>query len=218
MTALLLLMPGTPMLFQGQEFGASTPFLYFADHQAELAAAVQRGRAEFVAQFPSLASPEAQASLPLPHDPSTFERCKLELGGTAARTHARLHRGSDRAAPRRTPPSPAARAGASTARCSGPRRSCCGSAAPDDAGERLLIVNLGADDRQSGVSRAAAGAASRDADGRCSGRASIRPTAAPGRLTSSAARGWRIPGHSAIVLSADELRSRQMAVIEQTRR
>ena len=37
MTALLLLAPGTPMLFQGQEFAATTPFLYFCDHQAELA-------------------------------------------------------------------------------------------------------------------------------------------------------------------------------------
>src|SRR5262249_20240422 len=32
MTALFLLAPGTPMLFQGQEFAASSPFLYFADH------------------------------------------------------------------------------------------------------------------------------------------------------------------------------------------
>src|SRR5260370_12412414 len=37
MTALLLLAPGTPMLFQGQEFGASSPFLFFADHTKELA-------------------------------------------------------------------------------------------------------------------------------------------------------------------------------------
>ncbi len=37
MTALLLLAPGTPMLFQGQEFAASAPFVYFADHRPELA-------------------------------------------------------------------------------------------------------------------------------------------------------------------------------------
>ena len=42
MTALLLLLPGTPLLFQGQEFGASAPFLYFADHRPDLAAAVAR--------------------------------------------------------------------------------------------------------------------------------------------------------------------------------
>ena len=77
MTALLLLMPSTPMLFQGQEFGASSPFLYFADHTGELAEAVRKGRAEFITQFPSLATEESQASMPAPHDPATFERCKL---------------------------------------------------------------------------------------------------------------------------------------------
>jgi maltooligosyltrehalose trehalohydrolase len=79
MTALLLLGPATPMLFQGQEFGASTPFLYFADLPSELAKQMRSGRAEFLAQFPSLASTDAQAALPDPADRLTFERCKLDL-------------------------------------------------------------------------------------------------------------------------------------------
>jgi maltooligosyltrehalose trehalohydrolase len=78
MSALFILMPGTPLLFQGQEFGASAPFLFFADHRPELAAAVQKGRAEFLSQFPSLASPEMQRRLPPPHDPRTFERAILD--------------------------------------------------------------------------------------------------------------------------------------------
>ncbi|HEY0304166.1 MAG TPA: malto-oligosyltrehalose trehalohydrolase, partial [Longimicrobiales bacterium] len=78
LTALQLLMPGTPMLFQGQEFAASTPFLYFADHKPELAKAVKRGRFGFLEQFPSLASPDVQATLADPADPATFERCKLD--------------------------------------------------------------------------------------------------------------------------------------------
>jgi maltooligosyltrehalose trehalohydrolase len=65
------------MLFQGEEFGATAPFLYFADHKPELAKAVQEGRAEFVKQFPSLTSAAVQAHLPAPHDPATFEKCKL---------------------------------------------------------------------------------------------------------------------------------------------
>ena len=77
-TALLLLLPSTPMLFQGQEFGSSAPFLYFAHHTGGLAKAVQEGRASHVRQFPSIASDEAQASLPVPHDRSTFDRCKLQ--------------------------------------------------------------------------------------------------------------------------------------------
>jgi maltooligosyltrehalose trehalohydrolase len=79
MTALMLLAPGTPMLFQGQEFAASSPFLFFADHNEELAPLVRKGRAEFLAQFDSIATPEAQAILDDPCDERTFDRSKLDL-------------------------------------------------------------------------------------------------------------------------------------------
>jgi maltooligosyltrehalose trehalohydrolase len=93
MTALLLLAPATPMLFQGQEFGASTPFLYFADHKPELAAAVRQGRSEFVSQFPSIATPEVQSLLSNPADRDTFERCKLDHAERLRNTkHYDLHR------------------------------------------------------------------------------------------------------------------------------
>ena len=62
LTALLLLGPATPMLFQGQEFAASSPFLYFADHHGALADQVRKGRAEFLAQFPSIATAEVDAA------------------------------------------------------------------------------------------------------------------------------------------------------------
>jgi maltooligosyltrehalose trehalohydrolase len=78
MTALLLLGPGTPMLFQGQEFAASSPFLFFADHRGKLGTQIRKGRAEFLAQFPSLATPELQERLADPADIKTFERCKLD--------------------------------------------------------------------------------------------------------------------------------------------
>jgi maltooligosyltrehalose trehalohydrolase len=79
MTALMLLGPGTPMLFQGQEFASSAPFLFFADHVPELARLVRKGRAEFLTQFPSLAGPEMQALLADPANRATFERCKLDF-------------------------------------------------------------------------------------------------------------------------------------------
>jgi len=79
MTALLLLSPGTPMLFQGQEFAASSPFNFFADHDPELAKLVSAGRVEFLSQFRSLADPQMKAVFAKPHDPATFERCKLDL-------------------------------------------------------------------------------------------------------------------------------------------
>ena len=78
MTALVLLLPSTPMLFMGQEFAASAPFHYFADHEPDLAARVSRGRAEFLAQFRSIATRETRTRLPDPGARETFERCKLD--------------------------------------------------------------------------------------------------------------------------------------------
>ena len=77
-TALLLLGPATPMLFQGQEFASSSPFLFFADHEPGLAAQVAAGRADFLSQFPSLHTPEALSALTKPHAAETFERCRLD--------------------------------------------------------------------------------------------------------------------------------------------
>jgi maltooligosyltrehalose trehalohydrolase len=84
MTALLLLGPQVPMLFQGQEFGASSPFLYFADHTPELMEQVRRGREDFLSQFQSIASWGKVATLPDPGDPATFERSKLDHGERAS--------------------------------------------------------------------------------------------------------------------------------------
>jgi maltooligosyltrehalose trehalohydrolase len=93
MTALTLLAPGTPMLFQGQEFASSKPFVYFADHNKELNALVKKGRTEFLTQFRALVQPEAQALVPDPGDPATFERCKLDIAERKTHTAAyALHR------------------------------------------------------------------------------------------------------------------------------
>lgn len=79
MTTLLLLGPGTPLLFQGQEFAASTPFLYFADHKPELARLVKKGRAEFLRQFRRLDHPGLADEILDPEDRATFEQCKLDF-------------------------------------------------------------------------------------------------------------------------------------------
>jgi maltooligosyltrehalose trehalohydrolase len=79
MTALWLLMPGTPMLFQGQEFASSSPFLFFGEHNPDLARLVHEGRRRFLSQFPALARPEMQAALPSPADPAVFAACKLNF-------------------------------------------------------------------------------------------------------------------------------------------
>jgi maltooligosyltrehalose trehalohydrolase len=77
-TALFLLAPGTPMLFQGQEFGSSRPFLYFADHEQAVAETIREGRASFLRQFPSIADPEVQRRLADPSEWTTYERSKLD--------------------------------------------------------------------------------------------------------------------------------------------
>ena len=93
LTALLLLGPGTPMLFQGQEFAASSPFCFFADLTGELARLTCQGRAAFLAQFPNLAHPDMQARLPNPTDSQTFADSKLDLSERQRHTEMyTLHR------------------------------------------------------------------------------------------------------------------------------
>lgn len=83
LTALLLLGPQTPMLFQGQEFASSSPFLFFADHKPDIAELVRKGRAQFLGQFASLRGEQIQALFSNPDDPETFLRCKLDHGERA---------------------------------------------------------------------------------------------------------------------------------------
>jgi maltooligosyltrehalose trehalohydrolase len=151
MTALLLLGPATPMLFQGQEFNSSAPFVYFADHEPELAKLVRAGRHEFLAQFPSLDSEESRAAVPDPGALATFESCKLDLGEREKHAAAyALHR--DLLRLRRSDPVLARRAGSGAPRLDG---AVLGEASfvlrffggEGDTEDRLLIVNLGNDQR-----------------------------------------------------------------------
>lgn len=146
-TALTLLMPGTPMLFQGQEFAASAPFLYFADHKPDLAKLVKSGRADFVSQFPAIGQSPTRDLLPDPADPETFARCKLDLTERArhAEVHA-LHR--DLLALRRDDPVfRAQRPRGVDGAVLGPEAFVLRyfGDAGDAGGDRLLLVNLGLD-------------------------------------------------------------------------
>jgi maltooligosyltrehalose trehalohydrolase len=78
MTTLLLLGPGTPMLFQGQEFASSAPFQYFADCADDLKELVRKGRKKFVSQWRSIRMPEMLECLDDPCSRAAFERCKLD--------------------------------------------------------------------------------------------------------------------------------------------
>jgi maltooligosyltrehalose trehalohydrolase len=72
---LMLLGPGTPMLFQGEEFCASSPFPFFADHKGGLAENVERGRNEHLSQFKDL----DLKTVPPVCDSATFLKSKLKL-------------------------------------------------------------------------------------------------------------------------------------------
>lgn len=76
--ALMMLAPGTPMLFQGEEYDAKTPFLYFADHDERLARDVRRGRREFLGQFPSLRDAHTRGAIADPSARETFTKSKLD--------------------------------------------------------------------------------------------------------------------------------------------
>ncbi|NVJ27540.1 malto-oligosyltrehalose trehalohydrolase [Myxococcus sp. AM011] len=74
MSALLLLSPYTPLLFMGQEWNASTPFLYFTDHNEELGRLVTEGRRKEFAGFARFAGEE----VPDPQSEATFARSRLD--------------------------------------------------------------------------------------------------------------------------------------------
>lgn len=83
-TALLLLSPYTPLLFMGQEWAASTPFLYFTDHEAELGRLVTEGRRSEFAGFTAFSGEQ----VPDPQARATFERSKLRWDERAETPHA----------------------------------------------------------------------------------------------------------------------------------
>jgi len=142
MTACLLLMPGIPMLFQGQEFAASNPFLYFADHDVELDRAVRKGRREFLGQFPSMASAEAGDRLADPGAAETFRRSVLDPAERQAHATAlAFHR--DLLALRREDPVLARRPADVDGAVFGTRAWLLRFFAED--ADRLLVVNLGPD-------------------------------------------------------------------------
>ncbi|HEX5504101.1 MAG TPA: malto-oligosyltrehalose trehalohydrolase [Thermomicrobiales bacterium] len=76
---LLLLLPQTPLIFQGQEFLATTPFLYFTDHEPALGRQVTAGRRREFAGFAAFRDPALRARIPDPQAPATFLRSKLRL-------------------------------------------------------------------------------------------------------------------------------------------
>jgi maltooligosyltrehalose trehalohydrolase len=76
-STLLLLAPQTPLLFMGQEWAASTPFLFFTNHHEELGRRVTEGRREEFRSFAAFRDPRHRARIPDPQEANTFERSRL---------------------------------------------------------------------------------------------------------------------------------------------
>jgi maltooligosyltrehalose trehalohydrolase len=76
-TLVMLFLPTVPLLFMGQEWGASSPFLFFTDHEPQLGRLVSEGRRKEFARFDAFASPTDASLIPDPQAVSTFERSRL---------------------------------------------------------------------------------------------------------------------------------------------
>jgi maltooligosyltrehalose trehalohydrolase len=86
-TAILLLAPSIPMLFMGEEFGATTPFLFFCDFENELAAAVTEGRRNEFAQFARFSDPAVRDQIPDPNAVATFDASRLDWSALDRQPH-----------------------------------------------------------------------------------------------------------------------------------
>jgi maltooligosyltrehalose trehalohydrolase len=87
-SALLLLSPCTPLLWMGQEWAATTPFLYFTDHPEELGRLVTAGRREEFKTFSAFADPAQRERIPDPQAEETFLRSVLSWSERERQPHA----------------------------------------------------------------------------------------------------------------------------------
>jgi len=90
--ALLLCAPETPLLFMGQEWAASSPFLFFTDHHPELGRKVTEGRRKEFKQFAAFSDPKMRARIPDPQAPATFQASRLNWDEREREPHASVLR------------------------------------------------------------------------------------------------------------------------------
>jgi malto-oligosyltrehalose trehalohydrolase len=89
-TVVLLLAPALPLLFMGEEWNASTPFLFFSDFGGELGAAVTAGRRREFAGWPGFGDEAATARVPDPQDPATMRASALRWDERALPNHTSM--------------------------------------------------------------------------------------------------------------------------------
>lgn len=87
-SALLLLSPYTPLLFMGQEWAASAPFIYFTDHKDDLGRKVRAGRCKEFSRHVDFKTAKKAKTIPDPQGAAAFEKSKLPWAETAQAPHA----------------------------------------------------------------------------------------------------------------------------------
>jgi malto-oligosyltrehalose trehalohydrolase len=88
--AIVLVAPSIPLLFMGEEWGASAPFLFFSDFSGDLARAVTAGRRAEFAGDPQFDDPRSRERIPDPNALETFERSKLDWDERGQGPHAQM--------------------------------------------------------------------------------------------------------------------------------
>jgi malto-oligosyltrehalose trehalohydrolase len=91
-TALQLLCPQIPLVFMGEEVASETPFLFFTDHNAELADAVRQGRRREFASFAQFSDPSVLARLPDPNAVDTFHASRPKTNSEIGLEREKLYR------------------------------------------------------------------------------------------------------------------------------
>ena len=89
-SVVLLTSPMTPLLFMGQEWSASTPFLYFTDLEPQLGKLVTEGRRKEFKDFPEFSGPSATERIPDPQAAQTFESSRLRWNEQTEGEHGRV--------------------------------------------------------------------------------------------------------------------------------
>jgi malto-oligosyltrehalose trehalohydrolase len=90
--ALQLLCPQIPLVFMGEDLASAAPFLFFTDHNPELAQAVRDGRRREFAGFAQFSDSEKLKRIPDPNAPETFERSKPAQDSAGGEKRETLYR------------------------------------------------------------------------------------------------------------------------------
>ncbi|MGO9600046.1 MAG: malto-oligosyltrehalose trehalohydrolase [Isosphaeraceae bacterium] len=91
-SALLVATPQIPLLFMGQEWASSAPFLFFTDHAEPLGTLVKEGRRHEFREYAAFADPETLKRIPDCQAESTFLACKLDWNERDREPHASILR------------------------------------------------------------------------------------------------------------------------------